>query len=876
MRTNWAEFWAVDLHIHTPASSDAAEADFGEPADIISAAINAGLDAIAVTDHNTASWCARMAEAAEGTTLIVLPGFELSTREGHLLGIWEEGTPASTLEDVLITLGIQRRQFGDTNILAAKGMDESAAVIVAAGGLAIAAHVDKERGILTQPVQTHVNRLLASSNIAAFEYVSSEAPARIEAKLQGTRQLALLQSSDAYDASLSRHSASGIGVRRSWIKAARPDLCGLRYALEDPEMRVRLVTDPTTDAPHPSISYLSLSGGFLAGTKIDFSPDLNCLLGGTGAGKSLALESIRFVLGQQVDRRVFGTIRDEVDRRLEAALHEGTTAAVVMRTPANTYRVSRTFNAADSVAVVEQDIDGDWVTVDQDPAELLSVAAFSQGEILEYARQPVGRVGLVDAHLDLTEIHRRIADTVEQLKVNGTALIAARDRLHTLTERAADISSLKERERELSALFDSKLVRTQGFWAADQEALSSLEKTLKSVTFVRPTMPPQVSARLSPQHDLRFADVRSARDGFERAIDEAEKLVADALKDFQAVVATTKSQVDADFANFKSELDQTLAKSGATTLPVLRHELESVQTRLSTAEAASTEMSTDAKPALDELEADRERLLGALKQARDDRRALRRARVDELNRKTRPFVKIDIPNKGDRTEFRHILEVLKVGSRVRESVLDLIAENVHPYNFVRGLWSGDATKVGTLPEGVQATDISRLITTVADRELWRELLDCQLVETPDVLNVKFRKPEGTDYARIEDLSHGQKCTAILVIMLADGDSPVIVDQPEDALHAPWIEEYLVDRLRDLRGSRQYIFATRSPGLVVSADSEQLITMRATAGRGEVEACGSLERHDLNKLALHHLEGGKLPFSRRTQKLKASLTSASRL
>ena len=83
-----------------------------------------------------------------------------------------------------------------------------------------------------------------------------------------------------------------------------------------------------------------------------------------------------------------------------------------------------------------------------------------------------------------------------------------------------------------------------------------------------------------------------------------------------------------------------------------------------------------------------------------------------------------------------------------------------------------------------------------------QLLDAQLIETPDVLNVKFRKPEGRDYVNIEDLSHGQKCTAILVILLADGVTPVLIDQPEDALHAPWIEEYLVDRLRQLRGSRQ--------------------------------------------------------------------------
>jgi predicted ATPase len=193
-----------------------------------------------------------------------------------------------------------------------------------------------------------------------------------------------------------------------------------------------------------------------------------------------------------------------------------------------------------------------------------------------------------------------------------------------------------------------------------------------------------------------------------------------------------------------------------------------------------------------------------------------------------------------------------------------------PYNFVRALWSGDFAKAGKLPEGVAATDISRLHANVADRNLWAKLLDVQLVDKPDVLNVKFRKPNEQSYVSIEDLSHGQKCTAILVILLADGESPVLIDQPEDALHAPWIEEYLVDRLRQLRGSRQYIFATRSPGLVVSADSEQLITMRASAGQGQVEASGSLERHDLNKLALHHLEGGMKPFARRAQKLQASI------
>lgn len=873
MVSSWARFWAVDLHVHTPGSGDAKAEDFGTAVDIVKAAIDAGLDAIAVTDHNTVKWCGQMAEAAKGTSLVVLPGFELSTHQGHLLGIWEEGTAPSALEDVLIRLGIQRHQLGSTEVVAARGMAECAEEIAAAGGVAIAAHVDKEKGILKQPVQTHVNQLLADPNIAGFEYVFVETPAKIDAKLGGMRRPAMIQSSDAYDATLSRHAATGIGIRRSWIKAARPDLCGLRHALEDPELRVRLV-DPSAVGMHPTIDSVSISDGFLAGTSLAFSPDLNCLLGGTGAGKSLVLEVIRFALDQQVDNLVFGAIRHEVDRRLESALREGATVAVEFTGPDGRYRVSRTFRAAGSKPVVDQSIDGDWVQVDRAPSSLMSIAAFSQGEILEYARQPVGRVGLVDAHLDLTEIEGRIADRTAKLKANGARLIAARDRVQTLAEQAAEETALKERERELSALFDSELVKAQGRWTAEQASMSSLVAAIDAFQFTRPVEPDVATAKMSPEHDALFATIRAAQDDLRETIDDVEKRVADSLARLRDVAASVKQNLDAEFSNFKKKLDEVLAESGTGTLAVLRRELETVQTRLSIAEAASNELQNVAKPAFDKIETERETFLDELKRARDVRRALRRSRVDELNKKTKTFVKIDIPPKGDVTRFRQVLGSLKVGSHVREGVLDLIAEHVHPYSFARALWTGDVTKIGKLPEGVQAADISRLVTTIADRGLWQELLDGQLVDLPDVLNVKFRKPEGSDYASIEDLSHGQKCTAILVLLLADGGSPVLVDQPEDALHAPWIEEYLVDRLRDLRGGRQYIFATRSPGLVVSADSEQLITMKATAGKGEVEACGSLERYDLNALALHHLEGGRTPFARRTRKLNSSLAARS--
>ena len=102
----YARFWAVDFHVHTPGSQDAKAENYGSAEDIVSAAIAAGLDAIAITDHNTVAWCSAVAEAASGTSLVVLPGVEISTTEGHLLAIWEEGTAPTDIEELLVKLEI--------------------------------------------------------------------------------------------------------------------------------------------------------------------------------------------------------------------------------------------------------------------------------------------------------------------------------------------------------------------------------------------------------------------------------------------------------------------------------------------------------------------------------------------------------------------------------------------------------------------------------------------------------------------------------------------------------------------------------------------------------------------------------------------------
>lgn len=96
-----AQWLKVDLHVHTPASQDMDERwKTATAEDVVSIALNKGLDAIAITDHNTAAWCDAVREAAKGTALTVFPGVEISTPQGHILAIFNRDVQASEIEDL--------------------------------------------------------------------------------------------------------------------------------------------------------------------------------------------------------------------------------------------------------------------------------------------------------------------------------------------------------------------------------------------------------------------------------------------------------------------------------------------------------------------------------------------------------------------------------------------------------------------------------------------------------------------------------------------------------------------------------------------------------------------------------------------------------
>ena len=155
--------YRADLHIHSCLSPCGDLTNY--PRRIVGRAVEAGLDIIAISDHNTAENAAAVLQVAEGTGLTVLPGMELtSSEEVHILGVFKSMDDLRPVQDevfrnlpeipakktfvqnqVIVNKDDEVMGFSPRCLLAATLLDvyQIVTLVHHFGGLAIASHIDK-------------------------------------------------------------------------------------------------------------------------------------------------------------------------------------------------------------------------------------------------------------------------------------------------------------------------------------------------------------------------------------------------------------------------------------------------------------------------------------------------------------------------------------------------------------------------------------------------------------------------------------------------------------------------------------------------------------------------------------------------------------
>ncbi len=239
----------MDLHLHTPGSSDYQEPDISY-IDILRQAVMRGIDIIAFTDHNSVAGFAAMKkeieqlfwledigriEAEEQRRLeeyrrllnkvFVLPGFEFTATFGfHILGIFPSETAVSYLEHLLLTLNVPSDQLslGSSTVGATSDVLTAYSIINEAGGLVIAAHANSSHGVVMRGLDFGGQTRIAytqDANLHTLEVTDLEKRGRYTtrkffdgSKPEYPRAMRCIQGSDAHRLARDPGNPKSLGV----------------------------------------------------------------------------------------------------------------------------------------------------------------------------------------------------------------------------------------------------------------------------------------------------------------------------------------------------------------------------------------------------------------------------------------------------------------------------------------------------------------------------------------------------------------------------------------------------------------------------------------------------------------------------------------
>jgi exonuclease SbcC len=123
---------------------------------------------------------------------------------------------------------------------------------------------------------------------------------------------------------------------------------------------------------------------------------------------------------------------------------------------------------------------------------------------------------------------------------------------------------------------------------------------------------------------------------------------------------------------------------------------------------------------------------------------------------------------------------------------------------------------------------------------------------------------------VESSSFGQRCTAVLVILLLLGNNPIIIDEPEAHLDSLLIANYLVDVIKKSKQNRQIIFATHNANFVINGDAEYIHILGNEESTGKTKIESTTIENSKTKETLVSLEGGKEAFYKRESKYQFKL------
>ena len=616
------------------------------------------------------------------------------------------------------------------------------------------------------------------------------------------------------------------------------------------------------------VEKIEISGGFLPGLSLSIPPGLTCIIGPRGSGKSTLAEAVRFALCG------ISTAPKHCADLIQANLGGGAQVTITaFADGSNLYTIKRGLKqnpvllASDNRAIN---------TVDLDRGTFLPLDAYSSLEIEAIADEALGykRRSLLDElrSEQMRGIHMSLGESSRALETNADRIRAVRRTIDDLAEQIEELGDVRARlnalgpsDRESAEDF-VQLSRQQQLDQRELAKLDSADRDLKmlgdTLERLRKQAQQVFAARLTEEQSANAETMRRYDKVLAALLAPVEKHVS-AIQNRIHEAGNAVSQARQDVAEVHTSHAGDLAKlaaqnQAATEQARMRASLEQQVARLEALEQQRVELQAELNMILEA----RKTLKADHILMRDQVSMIRDEVASELQHEAGERVRIRVIRNADYIRYQEMLMDGLKGARVRnQNELLTTLLQLRPEQLAQIIQSNDLEFFEDMTHF--GAERSRKILDAFRESLDPLALEVTAIEDRIAIELNVSTVEPPHFKDASDLSRGQKCTALLPILLARRDNPLIIDQPEDNLDNHFIFETIVNAVRRMKKRRQMIFITHNANIPVLAEAELVLVMNSDGRVGAIEKRGTVD--ECREQIIELLEGGREAFELRSKR-----------
>lgn len=627
----------------------------------------------------------------------------------------------------------------------------------------------------------------------------------------------------------------------------------------------RAKVPPTGTSSH-RLRAVRITGGFMDGVTLDLAEGLNCLIGARGTGKTTILELVRYALdalppGEDGERQ-------RIEALVRTNLGDGAVELIIETREGLTYRIVRAWH--DDPVVITAD--GAPTEISLRSGGVFRADIYSQNEVERIANRALSQLSLIDNFEagQIAQITAELRTLTSRLATNATSLMPLQDQIAALNDEIAGLPGIEEKLKALGPITGrnaeavTQAQQAKSLRQRETQALDGLWHFLQEYDQQIGALLGQVASRtsqwmardvLAGPNGQRLTGVRQMLLDGGAEIDELLRQARTRLAQMQSALGDAGTGLHGAHAQQEAAYQELIANDGALRGQAAeRSNLERMKNDLLARQRerdALIEKQTT-------LQRERTQLLQRLSELRDRRFAARSAIARRINTALMPTIRITIEQAGHLAQYRALLEDALRGYGMRHGVVaQKIVDRIVPAELVALIRRGDSEALVQRAE-INDDQARKVVDALKGTEALYSLETVELADRP-----RIELKDGDTYKPSSALSTGQKCTAILPILLLDSDNPLLVDQPEDNLDNRFVCESVVESIRKVKEQRQLIFVTHNPNIPVLGDAERVFVLDSDGVRARKAAEGDVD--ECRDAIVTLLEGGEDAFKRRQER-----------